>query len=85
MFSTSTTAGCLSTSFTKTEQNRYLSSVCFSMVNNDVSNALAGWLPGWLAAGLAGWLLVRLTGWLACWRAGWLVVWLAGWLGGWLA
>ena len=66
----------------KQGQNRYLSSVCFPMVNNNVSNALAGWLSGWLAAGLAGWLLVRLTGWLACWRAGWLVVWLAGWLGG---
>ena len=28
----------------KQEQNRYLNSVCFFMVSNNVSNALAGWL-----------------------------------------
>ena len=49
----------------KQEQNRYLSSVCFSMVNNNVSKALPGWLAGWQAA------------WLVCWPGG-LAGWLAG-------
>ena len=47
----------------KQEQNRYLSSVCFSMVNNNVSNALAGWLASCLA-GLPAWRVRWLAG---CW------------------
>ena len=45
----------------KQKQNRYLTSVCFFMVND----RLAGWWSGWLAGGLAG-----LAGWLADWLAG---------------